>query len=369
MNKFFTTMLLMACLCSLNAQQPAIFTVEHISSPAAGIYETAYCDGKVKRLWADSTAGYTSYAWSNGDITPSVSIPTVMNMQQVDTLTLTVGLPGGGTATSEVRLIPSFIIIQFVTLYPANSAACAGLMDFAYEDHPLDSFIAFNNGFTAYPPFNSSCQTVSFNLPASPNPAGVRNLTNGCALDMTPIPFGMFPVQIPPTVTQNGSSFTATHPAQFGPMQSVYHWRDLTGTDLATGATFMPVLGTTFYCVLENISNQTLISGGSIGCAALNPVSCFTGPSDTLTYQLIGVADGQIDGGRVFPNPCNERFEIQDMGADVEMITVFDLQGRRVANLPPSPAGFDATALMPGFYSLHWQQAGQLRQARLAVAR
>ena len=152
-------------------------------------------------------------------------------------------------------------------------------------------------------------------------------------------------------------------------MQSIYHWRDLTGTDLATGATFMPVLGTTFYCVLENISNQTLISGGSIGCVALNPVSCFTGPSDTLTYQLIGVADGQIDGGRVFPNPCNGRFEIQDMGADVDGITVFDLQGRRVANLPPSPAGFDASALMPGFYSLHWQQAGQLRQARLAVAR
>jgi hypothetical protein len=268
---------------------------------------------------------------------------------------LTVGLSGGGTATSEVRLIPSFIIFQYVSLYAANAAACIGNMDFAYEDHPLDSFMVFNNGITAYPPFNGSCQTVNFTLPASPGPSGVRHLTNGCALDIT--------------LTQNGSSFTATHPAQFGPMQSTYHWRDLTGTDLATGTTFMPALGTTFYCVLENISIETLFPGGSIGCVPGSFVSCFTGPSDTLTYQLIGVADGQGNGGRVFPNPCSQRFEIAGMDADVPMISVYDQQGRQVAKLPRSAAGFDATALMPGLYWVHWQQADQGRQARLAVAR
>ena len=336
-------------------QQPTIFTDEYVTQPSTGVFETYYCDGSDKHLWTDSTAGYTSYLWSNGDVTPSITLPTTVFMTNIDTMTLTVGLSSGGTATSTIHLKPTTVTWADLNIIPASIsgiAYCPGPMDFSFiGGHSLDSIVIVNTD-TFSTPFNSNCNIVNVVMPQPIS--AFRVMKNGCILPMIEWVSTPFDAQVQPVITQNGSQLTASHIYAQGSSGSNYDfiWYNISGSQVGTGDQYNVTSSGSYYVIFENFNYNGLfeLSGQ---CYGIPGQSCFSVPSDTFNVQLVGIENPDLDNYSIVPNPNEGRFQLKG-GNAIAQVEVIDVNGRKVAILNAENGYYDAKALPTGYYWLHW---------------
>jgi hypothetical protein len=353
-------------MSQLLAQNPAIYTEEKITAISPGSYETALCEGGIKKLWTDSTAGYTSFLWSNGDITPSISIATPLSIN--DTITLTVGLQMGGTASTIIYLQRSMLLWAHKMMVPASSPACPGPLEFSVEPHLLDSVISFSNGINFTPSLSVNCNKVAYNVSAPPYPSGTRYLTNGCIVPVQAANYTLFDSNLVPTVTLSGNTFTATHPLYFGPPNQVFDWFDMGGTLVGQGENYNATTAGSFYAQMSFRAFNTLYNHPSLGCDAAGAIFCYTNYSDTLTYPMVGLDEPNPTRATAYPNPTNGTFELSMVPRD-ESVAVFNMQGMDFGLLKSQTGRFDAQHLPSGLFWLVWlDQNGQRQSCPLHLA-
>ncbi len=354
--RFFLQLFVFLFISAKAFGQPPIYTVEYITTLGPGLYETHYCDGDDKFLWTDSTTGYTSYLWSNGDTTPSITIPTTMPVNFADTMTLTVGLPMGGTATSTVYLEPSTLFLYALNLIPASVSGtfyCPGPMDFAFNGTGyLDSLVIINND-TLQAPFSSDCNIVNIVMPQLIT--ATRILKNGCMITMTEWSSSPFNPAVQPTVIQNGNQLNVYHSFAVGSVGTNYnfYWYDLSGTQVGTGDQFSPTISGSYYAVYEQITYNGLWNNNG-QCEGFQGASCYSVSTDTTNIQLVGLEDSESNSNAVVPNPNAGVFKLKN-ASQVEQVELIDLNGKKVASLRNASGGFDVSELPSGFYWLYWE--------------
>lgn len=351
--KYFSLVILLGILSlgNLLAQVPVHAPTKVYPQSTSGWYETYKCYTQDKPLWVDSTQGYTSYNWSNGATTAATNIPWTQ-VAVFDTVSVIVGIPGGGSDTSHVVLRPAIDNGNYVfTCIPPADALCPGAVEFNLLSASDDSLVVWNNGNLNWQG-GGGCRRMNYNLPHTGGVQFTRYQYEGCVYNGSSWFYTVLNANLAPTITDVNGTLTASHPDYNLLWTSKkFVWYDANQTQVATGVTFVPATNGAYTVELEVESLTGFLDVG--GCYPFGQRTC----TSTLSAPHLFVNNDapQLMGQPfAYPNPAQTTFRIEN-AANIDELEVWNALGQRMRVVSGNNGKFDIQDLPVGRYWLRFE--------------
>lgn len=303
------------------------FVVTALAAPAVSVTSSSntLCVGQSATLSATTNGSITSYLWYNGAGTSSVTVTPSVSANYSVVVQNSYGCSASASAYINVHSHPTT-----PTISCSNTTLCAGQSATlsTTTDSTVSSYL-WSNGSISQNAVVAPTTTQTYSL-------SVQNIF-GCAVSSNTINLVVFSAPIP-TITSSSSYICVGQSFTFNvtsttPVNS-YLWFNGAATQ---SIVFTPSVSGTF-TVQANNNNCSAIAG-----IYVNVYVCAGVKTNTSNYQV-----------RIFPNPSQGRFVIENSDGILTNYEVSDMTGKLICEGAIEKPETEITIknILPGLYSL-----------------
>jgi len=278
-------------LYGLSAAVPPVATVTNSGN-------STLCSGDSATLTAP--AGMSSYLWSDGSTTQSITTPNAGNYA------VTVTNADGCSATSAAVAITTSQIT-------APSITASGVLEFC---DGVSVTLGVPMGYASYA-WNTNANSTQ--LTANQSGDYYVSVTNsdGCSITSDTVTVVVNPLPATPTITYTANDTLMISSATQG-NQWYFNGVGLTG---ATDDTLRPY----------NFGNYSVMTMDANGCESSMSAMQF--------YNSIGVTEDLLSQISLYPNPTSGQIAIEYGNVTIESIRIYDARGRMLQQVTECPSG------------------------------